>query len=122
LADDYQRIGQTFRAEDFSGVLFPVVLAGAHVRTYNTTTQTLTLTASAQTLTVPTGYTFADIYCEGSADTAYCRFWHGGATPTSASGVKLKDHEVLQSADPVTFRAINSSGTCILRVEYYKYV
>lgn len=120
MADDYVRQGQTFRAEDFSSILFPVVLAGAHVRTY-VGIQSLTLTGSSQTLTVPSGATFADIYCEGAASTDYARTWHGGTAPTASVGVKLKDHEVLQTADPATFRAINSSGTCTLRVEYYKY-
>jgi hypothetical protein len=120
VADDYVRQGQTFRAEEFSSVLFPVVLAGAHVRTY-LGTQSLALTGSSQTLTVPAGATFADVYCEGASSTDYARFWHGGSTPTSSVGVKLKDHEVIQTADPATFRAINSSGTCTLRVEFYKY-
>ena len=120
MADDYSRQGQTFRAEDFGSILFPVVLAGAHVRTY-VGTQSLTLTGSSQPLTVPSGATFADIYCEGATTSDYARYWHAGSTPTSSAGVKLKDHEVIQTADPATFRALNGSGTCTLRVEYYKY-
>jgi hypothetical protein len=117
---DYQRQGQTFRAEDFSGILFPVVLAGTHVRTY-VGTQNLTLTASAQTLTVPSGATHADIYAEGASTSDRCRYWHGGTVPTSSVGNRLGDHELISTADPATFRAINSVGNITLRVEYYKY-
>lgn len=120
MADDYQRQGQTFRAEDFGSVLFPVVLAGAHVRTY-VGTQSLTASSSSQTLTVPSGATFADVYFEGAASTDFVRFWHGGSTPTASVGVKLKDHEIVQTADPATFRAILGSGSGTLRIEYYKY-
>lgn len=120
MADNYTRQGQSFRAEDFSGIIFPVVLAGAHVRTY-LGTQSLTLTSTAQTLTVPAGATLADVYCEGASTSDYARFWHGGTVPTGSVGVKLKDHEVIATADPATFRAINGSGTCTLRIEYYAY-
>lgn len=120
MADNYTRQGQTFRAEDFSSVIFPVVLAGAHVRTY-VGTQSITSTGSSQSLTVPSGATFADVYCDSSTDTDYVRYWHGGSTPTTTVGVKLKAHEVVQTADPATFRFIAGSGTPALRVEYYKY-
>jgi hypothetical protein len=121
LADNYTRLAQSFRAEDKSSVMFPVILAGAHVRTY-VSTQTLVLTGTAQTLTVPSGAEFADIYCQGATANDIARFFHGGSVPTSSSGVKLKDHELISSADPATFRAINSTGSCTLFIEYYKYV
>lgn len=122
MADNFTRQGQVFRAEDKSSIWYPVVLAGAHVRTYKGV-QSLTLTSAAQALTVPSGAEFADIYCEGSSTTDFCRFWHGATDPTATVGVKLKDHEVIASADPSTFSAINGSGsgTCTLRVEYYAY-
>lgn len=120
MADNFDRQAQTFRAEDFSGVLFPVILAGAHVRTY-VGTQSIASTGSSQSLTVPSGATFADIYCDSSTDTDYVRFWHNSQAPTSTVGVKLKAHEVVQSADPSTFRFIAGSGTPTLRVEFYKY-
>lgn len=121
MADNYTRGGQSFRSEDKSSVQFPVVLAGAHVRTY-IGTQSLTVTNTSQTLTVPSGAEFADIYVEGTSSTDFVRFWHG-ATPTAAVGQKAKDHEVISSASPSTFRAIlgSGSGTCTLRVDYYVY-
>jgi hypothetical protein len=121
LADNYTRAGQSFRSEDKSSVQFPVLLVGAHVRTY-VGVQTLVLTSSSQALTVPALAEFADIYCEGSSSLAVARFWHNGQVPTSSAGIRLKDHEVIQSADPSTFRAINETGTCTLRVEYYRYI
>lgn len=122
MADNYTRQQQSFRSEDKSNVQFPVVLVGAHVRTY-TGTASVTLTGTSQTLSsIPANTEFADIYCEGATANDYARFWHGGSTPTSSVGVKLKDHEVLQSADPATFRALNGSGTCTLRIEYYRYI
>jgi hypothetical protein len=125
MSDNFDRQSQTFRAEEKSSVLFPVVLVGAQVRTY-VGTESITSTGSSQGLTVPSGAEFADIYCESDADTStdYVRYWHNSEAPTSTVGVKLKDHEVLQSGDPSTFRFMsgNGSGTCTLRVEYYKYV
>ena len=121
MADNYARGGQTFRSEDKSSVQFPVVLAGAHVRTYYTP-QSITSSGTSQSLTVPSGAEFADIYCDSATDTDYVRFWHGSQAPTSSVGVKLKAHEVIQSADPSTFRFIAGSGTPTLRVEFYKYI
>lgn len=108
------------RTEDVGGKHLQVTLVGAHVRTYKGT-QSLTLSGTAQTLTVASGGTHADIYCEGATSSDYARFWHAGSTPTASVGVKLKDHEIVQTADPGTFRAINGSGSCTLRVEYYAY-
>lgn len=101
-------------------ILAQVVLAGVHKRTY-LGVQSLTLTGSAQTLTVPAGTpaTFADIYCEGGGATDFGRYWHGGVTPTAAVGKRLYNDQELQSADPGSFSAIVGSGTPILRVEYY---
>lgn len=123
MADNYSRTGQNFRSEDKSSVQFPVVLAGAHVRTY-LGTQNLAVSGSSQTLTLPAGTEFADIYCEGASSTDFCRYFHGGTVPTGTVGKKLKDHEELASADPATFRVIagTGGGTCTLRVEYYQYI
>ena len=120
---NYTRQGSSFRSITVGGVEIPTLVVGAHQRTYKGT-QSLTLTGTAQTLTVPSGATFADIYCEGTtAGTDFCRFWHGGSVPTSTVGVKLKDHEIVTTADPATFRALNGSGsgTCTLRIEYFAY-
>lgn len=123
MADNYARQGQTFRAEEKTGSIYtPVVDVGAHVRTYVDPPQTLTLTGTAQSLSVPAGATHADIYCVGGTSTAFCRYWHGSTNPTSTTGVKLYDRELLESADPSTFSAINSTGSCVLSVEFYKYV
>lgn len=126
MADNFDRQSQTFRAEDKSSVLFPVVLVGAQVRTY-VGTESITSTGSSQGLaSIPAGAEFADIYCESGTATStdYVRYWHNSTAPTSTVGVKLKDHEVVQSGDPATFRFMtgSGSGTCTLRVEYYKYV
>lgn len=125
IDSNFSRLGESYRAVDLvsSGVRTPVLLAGAHVRTYVDNPQTLTVTSSAQALTVPSGATFADIYCEGTASTDFVRFWHGSTNPTASVGQKLKDHEVIASADPSTFSVIlgTGSGTCTLRVEFYKY-
>ena len=97
---------------------------GAKARTY-LTPQSLLLTGSSQSLTVPPAplgqSVLADIYCEGASSTDYARYWHGGQAPTAAVGKKLKDHEEIPSADPASFRALNGSGTCTLRVDYYYY-
>lgn len=106
-------------AGDGKDILAQVVLAGVHRRAY-LGTQSLTLTGSAQTLTVPAGTpaTLADIYAEGATVNDYARYWHG-STPTASVGKKLKDDQELQSADPSSFSAINGSGTVTLRIEYY---
>lgn len=121
MADNYDRQSQTFRAEDKSSVLFPVVLVGAQVRTY-VGVQSIASTSASQSLTVPSGAELADIYCDSGTDTDYVRYWHNSQAPTSSVGVKLKAHEVVQSADPATFRFIAGSGTPTLRVEYYQYI
>lgn len=119
MANNYTRGSETFRSTDVGGLHQPHVLAGAKQRTYKGV-QSLVLTSTAQSLTVPGGATHADIYMEGGDPAHYCRFWHGTA-PTSTVGKKLKDHEEIVSSSPATFQAILSSGTSTLRVEYYAY-
>lgn len=119
MADNYTRQGQTFRSEDVGGNQLPVLLVGAHVRVYDGV-QSLAVTGTAQTLTVPGGATHADVVCEGSASTDYLRYWHGSA-PTSGIGVKLKDGELLETAAPSSLQVITGSGTLTCRVEYYHY-
>lgn len=100
-------------------ILAQVVLAGVHKRVYRGV-QSLVLSGVAQSLTVPAGApaVFGDIYSEGATINDYARYWHG-ATPTSAVGKRLKDHEEIQSASPSDFLALAGSGTPTLRVEYY---
>lgn len=118
MADNYTRQGDTFRAEDLSGIKFPTITAAPHARSY-TGKQELTLTGSSQTLTVAGSALFAEITAEGASPGDYCRYWHDGSTPSSSSGVKLVDGETIISYSPATFKAINSSGTVTLRVEYF---
>ena len=122
MADDFVRQGETFRATEVSSKKLPIFLAGAHARTYYTP-QSISASASSQSLTVPAGATHADIYAEGAASTDFVRCWHASQAPTSTVGVRLKDHEVMQSASPSTFRFIlgSGSGATTLRVEYYSY-
>lgn len=117
---NYTRQTQTFRSITVNGIELPVIVVGAHQRTYKGV-QSLALTGTAATLTVPEGATHADIYCEGAASTDYCRYWHGSTDPTTSVGVKLKEHEQIATASPSNFRAIEVSGSITLRVEYYAY-
>lgn len=100
-------------------IIAQVVLAGVHKRTY-LGVQTLALTGTAQSLTVPAGTpaTFGDIYNEGGSGTDFARYWHG-ATPTASVGKKLFDDNEIQSADPASLMGINGSGTNTWRIEYY---
>lgn len=121
---NYSRQSETFRstgAGSAGSPFVPVVAVGEHQRSY-LGVQSLTLSASAQSLTVPSGATHAEIYCEGASTSDYCRFWPDGTNPTSSAGMKLKDDYTYPCASPSTFRAINSSGSCTLRVGYYQYV
>lgn len=124
MADNYSRAGETFRAKDKSGVKSPVVLAGAHTRTYKGVASVACTDTAVHNLTVPTGADFAEITMEGaSASTDYIRFWHGSTDPTASAGVKLVDGDTYISADPGTFTAIKGAtgagGT--LRVEFFAY-
>lgn len=119
MANNYTRGSETFRSTEVGGLHQPHVLVGAKQRTYKGV-QSLVLTTTAQSLTVPGTATHADIYMEGGAADYYCRYWHGTA-PTSTVGKKLKDHEEISSASPATFQAILASGTGTLRVEFYAY-
>jgi len=120
MADNYTRQGETYRAVEVSGVKSPVVLVGAHSRVYDGI-EVLTLTASAQSLTVPGGATHADVYCSGAVTSDYARYWHGGTSPTVGTGVKLKDGELLESASPGSLKAIIGSGSPVLSIEYFHY-
>jgi hypothetical protein len=96
-----------------------VVLVGEFVRVYDGV-QSLSLSGTAQSLTVPGTATHAYIVCEGSAAADYARVWHG-ATPTSSVGIKLFDGQGMPSAAPEELEAIVGSGTLTLRIEYYHY-
>jgi hypothetical protein len=120
VADDYTRGNETFRAKEVSAKKTPIMLAGEHVRVHDGI-QSLTLTGSSLSLTVPGSATHALIYCEGAADTDFARYWHGATAPTSSVGKRLNDHEEIATAAPGVFKAIIGQGSPILRVEYYHY-
>lgn len=123
MADDYTRGTETFRAKEVAGKKSPILLAGAHVRTYKGVESLAVTDTFVHTLTVPSGATHADIVMEGAADTDFVRFWHGPTNPTASVGVKLFNREAVATADPGSFSAIKGStgagGT--LRIEYYAY-
>lgn len=122
MADNFTRQNEIFRSKEISaGLHAPIMIVGAHTRSYVSGAESVSALTASKSLTVPSGATHADIYVEGSASTDYIRFWHDGSTPSSTVGMKAMDGEVIQSASPSTFKAINGSGTCVLRVEYYKY-
>ena len=98
----------------------PDVLVGAKTRTYDGV-QSLTVTTSSQSLTVPGSATHAEIVCEGASTSDYVRFWPHATAPTSSVGMKLFDGQVYDCAAPSSFRVINGSGTNTLRIAYYHY-
>jgi len=111
---------RTLRSRDVgAGVQAQVIIVGEHVRVHDGV-QSLALSGTAQTLSVPGTATHALIYAEGSTANDFARYWHG-ATPTSSVGKRLRDHEEIVSADPSEFEAINGSGSVTLRVEFYHY-
>lgn len=119
----YTRGGEYFgtKGAGSSGDPFlPDVLVGAKQRTYDGV-QSLTLSASSQSLTVPGSATHAEIVCEGAASTDYARFWPHATAPTASVGMKLFDGQVYDSAAPSSFRVIVGSGTLTLRIAYYHY-
>ncbi len=116
----YTRGGQTFHSTLVSGTDIPGMLAGELTRVHDGI-QSLTLTGTAQLLTVPGAATHALIYCDYAADTDEARYWHGATNPTVSVGKRLRAHEEIASAAPGVFRAIIGAGSPILRVEYYHY-
>ena len=86
--------------------------------------QELTLSGTAQGLTIPVGTRSALIQVESSNTTAIVmRFWEDGSTPTSSSGM-FRIHgeflEILTAENLVKFQAINVTGTTKLNIIYYK--
>jgi len=120
-SNNYTRQGDTYRANTSpAGGDFPATMVGALRRVYDGV-QTLTLTGTAQTLTVPSTATHADVYCAGGASTDFARYWHGGTAPTASVGMKLKDGELLETGDPDSLKAIIGSGSPVLSAEFYHY-
>lgn len=119
---DTANVTKTFRSEAAAGGQeFPASVVGSLPRVYKGV-QSLTLSASSQSLTVPSGATHADISFEAT-DPAndFARYWHGATAPTAAAGHKLKDDQMISSAAPAVFKAIVGVGGGTLRVEYYAY-
>lgn len=103
-----------------AGLHLQLVAAGEHVRVFDGV-QSLTLTSSSQTLTVPGSATHALIYSEGAASTDCARYWQDGTAPTASVGKRLFDDQEMGCASPSTFKAIIGAGSPILRIEYYHY-
>ncbi len=123
MADNYDRGGETFRAKEILGIKNPILLAGAHVRTYKGVESVVVTDTGVHNLTPPTGATHADVVMEGAADTDFVRYWHGASNPSASAGVQLFHREALASADPATLSFIkgNTGAGGTLRVEYYAY-
>lgn len=88
-------------------------------------TQTLTVTSSAQQLTVPQGVSYALIQVQSDATGKAIRYWSDGKTvPTSSTGMFKSDGESFDiiSAQTVTNLKIilAQAGTTYCFVEYYK--
>lgn len=113
--------GVTVRSKDVgSGVQAEIVLAGAHVRTYDGI-QSLSLSGSSQSLTVPGSSTHAEIIAESATSTDYARFWPDGTAPTASVGMQLAPGQAYDCASPSTFKVIVGAGTLTLRIAYYHY-
>jgi hypothetical protein len=127
MADDELQVARApdgavriLRSLDRAGKFIQVIAAGEHQRIFDGV-QSLTLTGVALALTVPSGATHALVYADSSTATDFCRYWQDGTAPTAAIGKKLVAHEELACASPGTFKAINSTGAIVLRIEYYHY-
>lgn len=87
--------------------------------------QQLTLSGSAQGLTLPTlpaglqvGY--AVIQCEGAAGTDFGRWRDDGTNPTAGVGMKLFSGQELDYAGDLTMiKWIVGSGSPVLNISYY---
>lgn len=80
-------------------------------------TQTLTLTGSAQTLTVPVGTVWATLCLE----VANARWRDDGTAPTAAVGMPLTSGQCFQYAGPFgQFQIIAQSGSPVITVAYYR--
>jgi hypothetical protein len=86
--------------------------------------QELTLSGTAQGLTIPTGSRSALMQVESTELTALCmRFWEDGSTPSSSSGMFRMNGdflEIITAANLSQFKAINVTGTTKLSITYYK--
>lgn len=86
--------------------------------------QTISLGASASSLTIPDGAKSALIQIESDNTTApVMRFWEDGTLPTTTVGMfRLNGDflEVTTAQNLVNFRAINVTGTTKLQITYYK--
>ena len=123
MTDDYARQGETFRAHEVNVKKLPIMVVGAHARTFKGVESVACTDASVHSLSPPAGTLFSEITMEGAATTDYVRYWHTGTDPTSTVGVKLFDGQVMVSGDPASFTAIKGStgagGT--LRVEHFAF-
>lgn len=90
--------------------LAPTVLAG---------NQTLTISTSVVTLTVPSGATHA----LATVEAGDVRFWEDGTSPTSTAGLLLISGNAVEFANLANVKLIKASGQpdATLNVSYRKY-
>lgn len=90
--------------------------------------QQLTLSGSAQFLTLPTltgakaglSVSYAVIQCEGAAGTDFGRWRDDGTDPTASIGMKLFSGQELDYAgDIALIKFITGSGSPVLNISYY---
>jgi hypothetical protein len=80
-------------------------------------TQTLTLSGTAQSLTVPSGTVWATVCLE----TANARWRDDGIAPTAAVGQPFVAGQCMQYAGPFnTFQLIAQTGSPVITVSYYR--
>jgi hypothetical protein len=80
-------------------------------------TQTLTLTGTAQSLTVPQGTVWATICIE----TAAARWRDDGTAPTATVGQPLTSGQCMQYSGPFSaFQLIAQSGSPVATISYYR--
>ena len=80
-------------------------------------TQTLTLTGTAQSLTVPAGTVWATICIE----TANARWRDDGTAPTATVGQPLTSGQCMQYSGPFSaFQMIAQTGSPVATVSYYR--
>jgi len=91
-------------------------------------TQQLTVTTTAQALTVPTGAKYALISVESDISTRACRIWENGSNPTAAIGLikaNLDTFDITGANNLANFRIIldtlaAASTLTKLNILYYK--
>jgi hypothetical protein len=86
--------------------------------------ETLTVGATASSLTIPTGATSAIIQVQSTVATTAIRYWEDGSTPTATIGMSQGHGAVIEittSENLRNFKVIKeTAGTTQLNITYYK--